>query len=162
MSWIAYPVSGLMVALAVAAQNTWAGWLLLMGRAPDLPLATVVAVGLGGGPIIGCFAGLVAGLLTASSQSAMFGSFLITYMTVGILVGLMRGSVFADRVLAAMIIVAVAVPASDVVRMIVAPPEVAHPWLLASVLAGPYTGLVAAPIYIVAHAFIRIVSPERQ
>jgi hypothetical protein len=42
MSWTAYPVSGLMVALAVAAQNTWAGWLLLMGRAPDLPLATVV------------------------------------------------------------------------------------------------------------------------
>ncbi len=161
MSWIAYPVSGLMVALAVAAQNTWAGWLLLMGRAPDLPLATVVAVGLSGGPVVGCFAGLVAGLLVASSQSAMFGSFLFTYMAVGILVGLMRGSVFADRVLAAMIIVAVAVPVTDLVRMILAPPEVAHPWLLASILAGPYTGVVAAPIYTVTRAIIGIVSPER-
>jgi len=161
MNWLVYPISVLLVVIATALQNTWPGWLLLLGRGPDLVLATVVAVGLAGGPVLGCLAGLVAGMTMAASQSAMFGAFFFTYMTVGILVGLMRGTIFADRVLAAMLIVAVAGPLADMLRMVIAPPAAPQPWLLSTILAAPYSGLGTAPVYAVARAIVGAVSRER-
>jgi len=148
MTWVAYPITVLFTILATATQNTWPGWLLVLGRAPDVVLGAVVAVAIGGGPVLGCFAGLCAGLLVGSTQSAALGAFLLTYMLAGTLVGFMRGTLLADRVLVPMLVVLVAAPIGDLLRLLIAPPDQLSPWLLAMLTAALYSALVAAPVYL--------------
>ncbi|HUS80487.1 MAG TPA: hypothetical protein VM283_04405 [Armatimonadota bacterium] len=161
MSWLAYPLSALLIVVATALENTWPGWLLLLGRRPDVALATVVAVALGGGPVLGCFAGLVAALLAGSTQSLMFGSLFLAYMGVGTLVGLLRGTLIADRVVVAMLVLAVAGPLKDITLMLFAPPQSPSPWLLGMLVAAPYSAAVAAPVYALTRLLLDRVSLER-
>jgi len=148
MTWVAYPITVLLLVLATALQNTWPGWLLLLGRTPDVALVTVVAIAISGGPVLGCFAGLTGGLLVAATQAEALGAFLLTYMLVGTLVGLMRGTLLADRVLVPVLVVLLAAPLTEVMRMVIAPPAEPAPWVLGALVAAIYSAVLAAPVYI--------------
>lgn len=154
MSWIAYPITAFIVIAATALQNTWPGWLLLLGRGPNLALAAVVAVAVTGGPVLGCFAGLMAGLLVAATQSAPLGTHLFIAMVAGTLVGFLRGTLLADRMLVPMIVMLIAAPLADMLRMLIAPPAQVSPWLLGTLIAAPYSALAAAPVYL----FVRLLT----
>jgi len=147
-----YVVYLVLIALCTALQHAWPGWLLLWGRAPDLPLAVVVCAGLTGGPALGCYAGLCGGLLAGSAESSLLGAYFISYMGVGTLVGSVQGRVFADRVLVAALVVLCAAPAVDIIRLIIAPPATPGSWLLQTVIGAPYSALVTAPIYLLVRA----------
>ncbi|MCD6359528.1 MAG: hypothetical protein J7M38_01605 [Armatimonadetes bacterium] len=154
MNWVAYPITALLLIVATALQNTWPGWLLLLGRGPDVALTAVVAVAISGGPVLGCFAGLMAGLFVPASQSLSLGAFLLTYMLAGTVVGLMRGMLLADRLLVPMLIVLVTAPLAEAIRMIIAPPLAPAPWMLGALVTGIYSAVAAAPV----HALVRLIT----
>jgi hypothetical protein len=141
-----------LLAACAALQHTWPGWLLLWGRAPDLALAGTVCIALTGGPMLGCYAGLCSGLLAGSTESALLGGYFVAYMGVGTAVGLVRGRLFADRVLVAAVIVLCAVPVVELIRLVFAPPPSPGPWLVQTLVGAPYSAVAAAPIYLVVRA----------
>lgn len=158
MSYIAYPV---LLALATALERTWPGWLLVYGQGPDVVLATVVAVALCAGPVAGCFAGLVGALLLGSVAGSWLGGLFIAYMSLGTVVGLMRGQLLAERVLVAVVVALIASPIAALISLLFAAPTTPGPWLLHTLTAAPYTALVAAPVFAGVEAVIRLLQPER-
>lgn len=114
--------AGAIVVLA-AVQRAWPDLLRLHGLAPDLLVVLVCALGLFRGPLPGYGAGLGAGLLAAASERGPFGALLAGRMAVGLLAGLLRGRVFADRLLVAPVVAAVGVVLAHVIQFVLAPPS---------------------------------------
>lgn len=141
-----------LLAACTALQHTWPGWLLLWGRGPDLVLAGAVCIALTGGPVLGCYAGLCSGLLAGSIESAFLGGYFVAYMSVGTAVGVVRGRLFADRVLVAALIVLCAAPAVDLIRLVFAPPPSPGSWLAQTLVGAPYSAVAAAPVYLIVRA----------
>ncbi len=144
----AYVLYIVLLAACTALQHTWPGWLLVCGRAPDLVLAAVVCIALSGGPLLGCYAGLCGGLLLGSTEAAWLGGYFVGYMSAGTAVGLVRGRLFADRVVVAVVIVLCAVPVVDLIRLIFAPPASPGAWFVQTLVGGPYSAILAVPVYL--------------
>ena len=144
-----YVVYLLLIAACTAVAHTWPVWLLAWGRAPDLALAAVICVALTGGPVLGCYAGFCAALLTGSAEAAFLGGYFAAYMSVGTAVGLVRGRLFADRVTVAVAIVLCLAPVVDLIRLIFCPPASPGSWLLQTIAGAPYSAMAAAPMYVV-------------
>lgn len=157
MSYLAYVV---LLALATALERTWPGWLLLQGQGPRVVLATVIAIALSGGPVAGCFAGLVGGLLLGSAEGSWLGGLFIAYMGLGTIIGLMRGHLLAERVLVASVVALIASPVAALIRLLFAAPPSPGPWLLQTLAAAPYTALAAAPIFAAVELVTRLLRPE--
>ena len=149
-----YVVYLLLIAACTALQHTWPAWLLLWGRPPDLALGVVVCAALTGGPVLGCYTGFCSGLLVGSTESALLGGYFIAYMGTGTALGWVRGSVFADRVMVAVVVVLCTAPVVDVIRLIFAPPASPGPWLIQTIVGAPYSALAAAPIYLLVRSIV--------
>jgi len=158
VSYLAYPV---LLALATALERTWPGWLLVHGQGPHVVLATVIAIALNGGPVAGCFAGLVGGLLLASAEGSWLGGMFVAYMGLGTVIGLMRGQLLAERVLVASVVALIASPVAALIGLLFAAPPSPGPWLLQTLAAAPYTALAAAPVFAAVEAVTRLLHPER-
>ncbi len=158
MSYLAYVV---LLALATALERTWPGWLLLQGQGPRVVLATVIAIALSGGPVAGCFAGLVGGLLLGSAESSWLGGLFIAYMGLGTVIGLMRGHLLAERVLVASVVALIASPVAALIGLLFAAPPSPGAWLLQTLAAAPYTALAAAPIFAAVELVTRLLRPEQ-
>ncbi|MGD9495842.1 MAG: hypothetical protein AB7Y46_06000 [Armatimonadota bacterium] len=146
--------------LATAIERTWPGWLLVREQGPHLVLATVVSIALSAGPVAGCFAGVIGGLLLASMQGAWLGGTFIAYMALGIVVGLLRGQLLAERVLVASLVALLALPVVELIRLVFSAPPSPGPWLLHTLIAAPYTALVAAPVFAAVHGVTSLLRPE--
>lgn len=158
MSYLAYVV---LLALATALERTWPGWLLLQGQGPRVVLATVIAIALSGGPVAGCFAGLIGGLLLGSAESSWLGGLFIAYMGLGTVIGLMRGHLLAERVLVASVVALIASPVAALIGLLFAAPPSPGAWLLQTLAAAPYTALAAAPIFAAVELVTRLLRPEQ-
>lgn len=157
MLYVAYSI---LLVIAVAIERTWPGWLLVQGQGPEVVVAAIVGIALSAGPVAGCFGGLVGALLLGGVEGAWLGGAFVAYMSLGVIVGLMRGSLLAERVLVACLIVVVATPLVELVRMLFAAPPSPTPWLVRVLVEAPYSALVAAPIYAGFRAITNLLAPE--
>jgi len=155
--YLAYPI---LLILATAVERTWPGWLLVRGQGPHLVLAAVISIGLSGGPVAGCFGGLVGGLLLASVQGAWLGGTFVAYMGLGVAVGLLRGQLLAERVLVASLVALIALPVVELIRLIFAAPPSPGPWLLHIFVGAPYTALATVPVFGAVRVVTTLLRPE--
>ena len=109
MSYLAYVG---MLALATALERTWPGCCRYRAG-PRVVLATVIAIALSGGPVAGCFAGLVGGLLPGSAEGSWLG--LLSHTWAWNDYGLMRGHLLAERVLVASVVALIASPVAALI-----------------------------------------------
>ncbi|MGC9317937.1 MAG: hypothetical protein ACP5KN_07880 [Armatimonadota bacterium] len=158
MLYIAYTI---LLVLTVAVQRTWPGWLLVRDQGPEVVAAAVVSIALSAGPVAGCFGGLVGALLLGGAEGAWLGGALVAYMGLGVAVGVMRGTLLAERMLVAVLVVLVAAPLVELVRMLFSAPPSPTPWLLRTAIAAPYSAIVAVPIYAGFRALTNLLVPEQ-
>ncbi len=157
MAYLAYAI---LLVLMTALERTWPGWLLIHGRGPELVLVSVVSVALCAGPVAGTFAGLVGGLLLGSVEGAWLGGTFVAFMMLGGIVGFLRGALLAERVLVAALSTLAAVPLVAVVRLLFAAPPEPGPWMLQTLIAAPYSALLALPAFAAFKAVTTLLAPE--
>lgn len=144
----------ILLLVSTALQSAWPPWLCIGGQPPNLLLAAVVCIGLVRGAFDGGLAGLGAALLLGGSSHAPLGGLFAGYMAVGTIAGLLRGSIFAERVLVAMLISFVGVLVFETLRMIFVPPYELAVTLRAMFSSALFTAL-AAPVMFGAARLIR-------
>lgn len=146
-------IFGLAMVVAVALQTS----LLpeLWGARPALVVVLINSVGLMRGPSAGVGAGFFGGALVASlaTRGEPFGGILTAHMLVGFLAGKLRGGVFAERSVIALVAAGVAVVLAQVVILLFAPPASLGSWLVEVAIQAPYSAVVAVPV----HLFVRFV-----
>lgn len=157
MNYLAYAI---LLVLFTALERTWPGWLLVHAQGPHLVIASVVGIGLCAGPVAGCFGGLIGGLLLGSVEGAWLGGVFVGYMTLGLVVGLLRGALLAERAPVAALVTLVAVPVVELIRLLFAAPPSPGPWLLETALSAPYSALVAVPIFGIFRGVAGLLEPE--
>lgn len=158
MIYLVYPI---LLILATAVERTWPGWLLVHEQGPQVVLAAVVAMALCAGPVAGCFGGFIGAILLGSMEDAWLGGMFIAYMGVGVVIGVLRGQLLAERMLVASLAALVAVPIAELIRLLFAAPPSPGPWLMQVIIAGPYTALAAAPIFAIVRGITSILQAER-
>lgn len=140
--------------LSTALQSAWPTWLRIGEQPPNLLLAAVMCIGLVRGAFDGSLAGLVAALLLGGSSHTPVGGLFAGYMVVGAIAGLLRGSIFAERVLVAMLISCVGVLVFETLRMFFMPPYELAVTLRAMFWSALFTAL-SAPVMFWAARLIR-------
>lgn len=138
-----------------AWQSTWPLWLKVQGQGPELTLAAVVCLGLVTGGTSGLMAGFLGALLWASVSSTPMGNLFVSYMSLGLLAGVLRGRMFSDRVAVAVMIVAISVVLAAIVRLVLAPPPSPQSWFTVVMVRSLYSALMAMPIYLLVRAVCR-------
>ena len=119
MVYLAYAI---LLVVLTAIERTWPGWLLIHDQGPALIVAAVVSAGLCGGPVAGCFGGLVGALLLGSIEGAWIGGAFFAFMALGTAVGLLRGSLLAQRAPMAALVTLIAVPVVQIIRLLFSAP----------------------------------------
>ena len=157
MVYLAYSI---LLVVLTALERTWPGWLLVYGQGPHLVTASVIAIALCAGPVAGCFAGLLGALLLGSVEAAWLGGVFVGYMTLGLVVGLLRGALLAERALVAALVTLAAVPVVELIRLLFAAPPSPGPWLLETALSAPYSALLAIPVFGIYRAVTGLLEPE--
>ena len=155
-----YPAFAILLVLFTALERTWPGWLLVYGQGPHLVIASVVSIALCAGPVAGCFGGLLGALLLGSVEGAWLGGPFFGYMALGLVLGLLRGELLAERAPVAALVTLAAVPAVALVRLIFAAPPSLGPWLLDTALSAPYSALVAMPVFGLFRAVTLLLEPD--
>ncbi|MFQ6131846.1 MAG: rod shape-determining protein MreD [Armatimonadota bacterium] len=148
-------ILGLAIVVAVALQTSLLPALDIRGVSPALVVLLTNSIGLVRGSKAGVGAGFVAGLLVASVEGsgAPFGGIMTAHMLVGFLAGKLRGGVFAERSVIAVVAAGAAVILAKLVIMAFAPPPALGGWLLEVAIAVPYSAALAVPV----HLFVRLV-----
>jgi len=147
--------------LCAALERAWPPGIRFGTIAPALPLVLVACIGITRGPVAGCAAGLLGGLLVASAPGGSFGVIIAGHMAVGLVAGKCRGRVFADHILVAPVVAVLATLAAELIELVVSPPSHFFPWLGELGLAMLYNALVSAPLYLFAQ-FINRRWPHRE
>ena len=114
----AYLVEFVAAVLLVAWQYAWPAWLRLGGQGPDLAGALLISVGLTRGVVEGCWTGLAAGLLVGSLGPLPLGGLFVSHIGLGGLAGLLRGRIFSDRIIVAILVTFVAVFVANLIELI--------------------------------------------
>ncbi len=143
---------GVMFLLAAALARAWPQPLRVGSVAPDLVLVLVACIGITRGRVAGYAAGLVGGLLTASTTQGPFGTILLSHMAVGFLAGQARGRVFVEHILAAPVVAVLATLLAGVIQLAVAPPPAFGPWLGQLAVGLLYNALISPISYTYARA----------
>lgn len=142
----AHLITLLLLWVSVALQGAWPVWLRIGGQGPQLVVAVIVCIGLVRGAVHGCLAGLVGAVLLAGAGHIPLGGLFAGFMLVGALAGFLRGSVFAERATVAVLMAAVGVLLSELVRLIFQPPPEFLVWLRATMCAALFTALLAPAV----------------
>jgi hypothetical protein len=146
-AWYGALITVLLLLVCVAAQSTWAPWLRMHGQVPQLVLAAVLSIGLTTGSFGGVLAGFLGAYLLASVTGLPMGNLFVSYMALGFLAGAMRGRMFSDRILLAMIVVAVGVIVAAVIGLILAPPPSPQAWVSVIFARAIFSALLTIPLY---------------
>ncbi|MEN6345844.1 MAG: hypothetical protein ABFE16_11125 [Armatimonadia bacterium] len=117
-----YVIGILLIWVSTALQAAWPVWLRIGGQAPNVLVAVVACIGLVRGAYDGCLAGLVAALLLGGTCHLPYGGLFVGFMLVGAGAGTLRGSLFAERTLIAVLIATCGALVFGLVRMVFAPP----------------------------------------
>lgn len=155
-----YLVYAIVLVLLTAIERTWPGWLLVYDQGPHLVAAAVVSIALCAGPVAGCFGGLIGALVLGSVEGSWLGGVFFGFMMLGIVVGLLRGALLAERAPMAALVTLAAVPIVEVIRLVFAAPPSPGPWLLHTAVAAPYSALLAMPVFAGFQALTRLLAPE--
>ena len=145
----------LLTVLCAAAQTTWPPWLRVHGQVPDLVLGLVVCVGLCTGAQSGFLTGFLGAYFWGAVSSSPWGNLFLSHMGLGFVAGSLRGRVFADRVLVAMLLVALAEVIASLVQLLLAPPPSPQAWLGQLLVRALYSGVLAVPLYLLVRGLAR-------
>ncbi|MEI6500703.1 MAG: hypothetical protein WCP21_06705 [Armatimonadota bacterium] len=140
-------ITVLLLLVCVSAQSAWAPWLRMRGQVPELALAAALSIGLTTGGFGGLLAGFLGAFMWASVSGLPMGNLFVSYMTLGFLAGAMRGRMFSDRLLLAMIVSAAGVIIAGVVNLLLAPPPIPQAWISAVLARAMFTALLTVPLY---------------
>jgi cell shape-determining protein MreD len=152
---LGFVVTVLLMIVCAAAQSTWPGWLRVQSQAPNLTLAVAICLGLSTGGGSGLTAGFLGAFLWGAVSSSTLGHLFLSHMSLGFFAGSLRGRVFADRVLIAVLLVGVGALLAAVVELVVAPPAGPQPWLTQTLLRALYSAAMAVPIYLLVRSLRR-------
>ena len=150
--WI-YLTEFLAAIIFVSWQCAWPAGLRVGGQPPNLAVALVISVGLTRGVTEGCWTGLAAGLLVGSLQHLPLGGLFVSHMGLGVLSGLLRGRIFSDRIVVAMLLTFVAVLMANFVELVFYPPPAFLAWLTGNLAQA----LVSSMVVVVLFAAIRAI-----
>ena len=141
-------IIGFVLLLGCASlEDAWPFWLRIGGGPPFLVVAAVACIGLVRGAVDGCLAGLVGALLLGGATHTPLGGLFLGFMAVGTLAGLLRGTLFAERLPVAVLIAALGVTVASIVRMIFVPPPEFLPWTKATLGAVVLTAHAAPLVF---------------
>lgn len=147
-----YLVEFVAAVLLVAWQHAWPAWLRLGGHGPDLAIILVTSVGLTRGVREGCWTGFAAGLLVGSVGHLPMGGLFVSHIGLGGVAGLLRGRIFSDRIVVAMLVTFAGVVAANFVELIFYPPPAFRTWLVGTGAQALLSGIAAAPLVAVVRA----------
>ncbi len=151
--WV-YLIEFLAAIIFVAWQGAWPAWLRLGGQGPDLAVALVISVGLTRGVTEGCWTGLGAGLLVGSLEHLPLGGLFVSHIGLGAVSGLLRGRIFSDRIVVAILLTFVAVIVAYFVELVFYPPSAFWPWLIGTTGQALLSSLAAAPLFAAVRAAV--------
>lgn len=152
--WV-YGAEFVAAVIFVAWQYTWPAWLRIGGQAPDLAVALVISAGLTRGVVEGCWTGLGAGLLVGSLGALPLGGLFVSHIGLGALTGLLRGRIFSDRIIVAMLVTFMGVFVANFIELIFYPPPALVAWLTGTVVQALLSAVAAAPLFAVVRAVVR-------
>lgn len=136
--------------LGSAFYGAWPPWLRIAGQAPDFVLATVACLGLYRGAVAGCGAGLAGALFIAGAGHVPMGGLSLGLMLVGTGAGLLRGSLFSERIFVAVVCAILGVAVAGLIRLVVIPPPGLMVWLRDTAATMLLTGIATPPIFALA------------
>ncbi len=96
------------IGVAIVLQVSIASHLAIFGVVPNFVLLVVVTLALVEGPVAGCWAGFVGGLLFDLQGSTIVGPYALVLCVVGYVAGTMQANMFAEGWLLPVTVVAVA------------------------------------------------------
>ncbi len=143
----AYIVTVFFMMLCVAAGTAWPPWLRVWGQAPDLALVAVMSIGLTRGANLALWAGFFGALFTAGATPAPMPGLFVTHMGIGVVFGSLRGRLFSDRLILAMLLTVIGVFAAGVFMLLLWPPESFEHWSRLTLVRALYSGLAAMILY---------------
>ncbi len=159
--WV-YLVEIVVAVVLVAWQYAWPAWLRLGGQGPDLAVALIISVGLTRGVVEGCGTGLAGGLLVGSLGHLPLGGLFVSHMGLGSLAGLLRGRIFSDRIIVAVLVTFAAVIIANFVELIFYPPPALGAWLTGTISQAFLSGIAAAPLFAAIRALaLRLPAPRQ-
>ena len=142
-----YYLGELVAALVLAAlQLAWAPWLRLSGQEPALVVTLVVIVAIFRGPLEGVWAGFWGALCLGALLSYPLGGLFVSYMTCGLLVGLIGHQIFLDRLPLVGLVSFLAAVGVQVVMALFLRPAAFGPWVGALFLGAAFTAVLALPL----------------
>ena len=136
-----------MLLVCVALQGAWPPWLRICGQPPNMVVAAVACIGLVKGARDGCLAGLVSAVLVAGAEQAPLGGLCVGFMVVGAGAGLLRGSLFAERLVVAVLVAFAGVVVSSVLRAIFMPPPEFFVWTKGVASSCLLTVVMTPPVF---------------
>lgn len=142
----AYLITLLLLWISTALQGAWPVWLRIGGQGPQLVVAVIVCIGLVRGAVHGCLAGLLGAVFLAGAGHVPLGGLFAGLMLVGSLAGFLRGTVFVERATVAMLMAAVGVIISELVRLVFQPPPEFLVWLRVTLYAALFTAVLAPAV----------------
>lgn len=130
-----------------ALQGAWPMWLRIGGQPPGLVVSAVACIGLVTGAVHGCLAGLVGAILLAGATHVPVGGPFVALMLIGAGAGLLRGTLFAERLLVAVLIATLGAIAAGFVRLVFLPPPEFLVWLRGTFASALLTIIATPPVF---------------
>jgi len=138
-----------------ALERAWPQSLRIGNVGPDIVLVLVACAGITRGRVAGYAAGLFGGFLLGAAGEGRFAALLISLMVVGFLTGQVRGTVFADHILVAPVVVVLATLVASLIQMVLSPPSSFLPWLGEVGRLMLYNAVISPVAYVYARALAR-------
>jgi hypothetical protein len=117
-----------LILLAAVLQAGFGNDVSIMRAKPDLILVVTACGGVLTGPARATFAGLWAGLLTATLSNVNYGSILVSRTAMGILAGWLHHHVIRDSIVVPPLVVLVGTLTAEVIYFLMAPTHNIHAW----------------------------------
>lgn len=140
-------VGALVLWLAAGAQESVSAHLSIGSVMPDFLLVGLGCVALFGSRRAGAFAGFFAGLFHGAIAGANLGAYAASRTITGFLVGSFTVLEFEANAGVAFVSVAVSTLIGQILFMFAAPPPQIIPFLLATIGAAMYNGVLAIPLF---------------
>jgi rod shape-determining protein MreD len=144
--------------VAAGCQQTVAPKVAIAGTTPDLMLVVVGCLALFGNRMSGAFLGFGAGVLQGALAGANLGAYAVSRTISGFLAGWFTALEFESNAAVAFFSVAIATLLGQLLLMFGAPPSQIPGFLLATIGAAMYNGVLAMPLFVLLKRVIDPVS----
>lgn len=150
---------GLFLVAAFVVQSAFGGGMAIRGARPDIALSSLLVCCLFVSSAAGAAYGALIGLLSASYIDRFVGSIIVSRALAGFLLGALEERIFRDSVFMALAAAVLGTIAVEFLFFLFAPQPHALRWMIRTLEAAAYNGILSIPIYFLVH---RIATPRQR